>query len=35
MRTFHISKYTAGILAVGCGTAALLTVALLRKRKRI
>lgn len=35
MRTFHISKHMAGILAVGCGAAAILTAALLRKRKRI
>lgn len=33
MRTFHISKYMADILAVGCGAAAFLV--LLRKRKRI
>lgn len=33
MHTFHISKYMAGILAVGCGTAAIYV--LLRKRKSI
>lgn len=35
MRTFHISKYIVGVLAAGCGAAALLTAVLLRKRKRI
>ena len=33
MRTFHISKYLAGVIAAGFGTAAILV--LLRKRKRI
>lgn len=35
MCSFHISKPLAGILAAGCGAAAILTAVLLRKRKRI
>lgn len=35
MCTFHISKPLAGVLAVGCGAAAILTAVLLLKRKRI
>lgn len=35
MRTFHISKHMAGILATGCGAAVILTAVLFRKRKRV
>lgn len=35
MRTFHISKPVVGVLAAGCGAAAILTAFLLNKRKRI